>query len=451
MFREYDIRGVAGDDLTPAVAEAVGRAFATYMQRRGVRDRRVLVGRDGRASSPELREALVAGLRSAGADVVDIGLVVTPILYYSRVLYGIDGAVMITASHNPPEYNGFKIALGYATIHGEEIQALRRIIEEESFAAGSGSYETRDPVPEYIEMLREKIRLDRPLKVVADAGNGTAGLFAEKALRAMGAEVIPLYCDLDPSFPHHHPDPVKPENLQDLIRAVREHGADLGLGFDGDADRLGVVDDGGGIVWGDTYMALLWREVLARHPGAPAIIEVKCSQALWDEVERLGGRPLFYRTGHSLIKAKMKEIGAVFTGEMSGHMFFADEYYGYDDAFYAAGRLLRFLSRQPKPLSALVAEIPHYHATPEIRVDCPDERKFEVVAALREHFKRQYEVVEVDGARVLFPGGWGLVRASNTQPVLVLRCEGRTEADLERIKDEMEQALREVGGIRCEL
>jgi phosphomannomutase/phosphoglucomutase len=300
-------------------------------------------------------------------------------------------------------------------------------------------------------MLREKIRLgSRRLRAVVDCGNGTASVIAAVALRDLGVEVIPLYCDSDPSFPNHHPDPVDPKNLRDLIETVRSERADLGIGFDGDGDRVGVVDDQGMIVWGDQLMILFWREILPAYPGADAIIEVKCSQALVDEVRRLGGKPFFYKTGHSLIKAKMREIGAVFTGEMSGHIFFADEYYGFDDAVYAAARLLRILSNTARPLSALLADVPRYHTTPEIRVPCPDDRKFDVVAQLVEQFKQRYEVVDVDGARVLFPDGWGLVRASNTQPVLVLRAEARTPGALEQIKATLTEALHnfpEVGEI----
>jgi phosphomannomutase/phosphoglucomutase len=291
-------------------------------------------------------------------------------------------------------------------------------------------------------MLREKIRLGpRRLRVALDCGNGTASLFAPDALAAWGVEVIPLYCESDPTFPHHHPDPVDAHNLRDLIALVRRERCDLGIGLDGDGDRIGVVDDQGAIIWGDLLMVLFWREILPRHPGADVLVEVKCSQVLVEEARRLGGRPFFYRTGHSLIKAKMREIGAVFAGEMSGHMFFADEYYGFDDALYAAGRLLRILSREARPLSALLADVPRYPITPEVRVACPDDRKFAVVAALVEAFKRTHEVIDVDGARVLFGDGWGLVRASNTQPVLVVRAEARTPGALARIKGALADAL----------
>ncbi len=455
IFREYDIRGVAGRDITPEVAEAIARAYASYLRTEGAQEREtpVLVGRDNRESSPWIRDAVVRGLVGSGCRVVDIGTVITPVFYFARVHYGIDGGVMVTASHNPPEFNGFKLAHGFGTLYGEQIQQIRRLAEAGEFVGGVGSVEARDVIPAYRAMLREKVRLGpRRLRVVTDCGNGTASLVAPDALEDLGVEVVRLYCESDPRFPHHHPDPVQPENLRDLIAAVRREGADVGFGFDGDGDRLGVVDDRGEIVWGDILMILFWREILPRHPGTVGIVEVKCSQALYDEIQRLGGRPMFYRTGHSLIKAKMREVGAVFTGEMSGHMFFADEYYGYDDAVYAAARLLRILSHTDRPLSALLADVPRYPATPEVRVDCPDEVKFEVVRSLTEQFKREgYPVIDVDGARVLCADGWGLVRASNTQPVLVLRAEARTPEGLERIKRTLEQALSrfaDVGPVR---
>ncbi|MDR5695822.1 MAG: phosphomannomutase/phosphoglucomutase [Armatimonadota bacterium] len=449
IFREYDIRGVVGEDLTPEAAEVIARAYATYLRRFG--ERTVIVGYDNRRSSPALRDAVVRGLTATGMDVLDIGMVITPIFYYARIHYGVDGGMMITASHNPPEYNGFKLTHGYATLYGEEIQEIHRIALRGDFPTGSGTVDFKDAVAAYRQMIREKIRLGpRRLRVVVDCGNGTSSLVAPQVLSDLGCEVIPLYCDSDPSFPHHHPDPVDPKNLQDLIRTVLETKADLGLGFDGDGDRLGCVDERGNIVWGDMLMILFWREILPKYPGTTAIVEVKCSQALVEEIERLGGKPFFYRTGHSLIKNKMKEIGAVFTGEMSGHMFFADEYYGYDDAIYAACRLLRILSHTDQTLSELLSDVPRYPITPETRVDCPDDRKFEVVKEVTRRFRERYPVIDVDGVRVLFPDGWGLIRASNTQPVLVLRAESTSEEGLERIKQVITEELRrfpEVGEI----
>lgn len=452
IFRQYDIRGHAQRDLPDETAKLLGRAFGTYVQERGARD--VFVGRDNRLSSERLRDALVAGLIAAGCRVIDLGLVVTPILYYAQATGGLCGAVMITGSHNPPEENGFKLVGGEGTLYGEEIQRLKEIIRERKFRSGAGEVEEKDLVTPYLHMLKEKIQFGpRPLTVAVDCGNGTASLFAEKILESWGCRVIPLYCASDGRFPNHHPDPVKTANLEDLRKAVVERGADLGVAYDGDADRLGVVDEKGRVIWGDLLMCLFWREILARHPGAPAIVEVKCSQALVEEIIRLGGRPFFYQTGHSLIKAKMKEVSAPFTGEMSGHMFFAGEYYGFDDAFYATGRLLRILSHTEKTLAQLLEGIPKYYSTAETRVPCADRDKFAVVARLVEKFSREYEVISVDGARVLFGDGWGLVRASNTQPVLVARCEAKTPEGLERICGIMKEALRqcpEVGNFEWE-
>jgi phosphomannomutase/phosphoglucomutase len=426
--------------LTDETTELLGKAFGTYVKNSGTK--KVLVGRDNRLSSSRLRDALIRGLMSVGCDVVDIGLVVTPALYYARIHYGIDGGIMITGSHNPPDENGFKLALGSGTIYGEEIQKLRESMTAGVFPSAPGSQSELDALPPYYEMLKEKIVLGpHKLKVAVDCGNGTASIAAVQILENWGCEVIPLYCESDGSFPNHQPDPVKTVNLTELRTAVVENGANLGIAFDGDADRIGVVDDTGGIIWGDVLMCLYWREIMAAHPGSNAIIEVKCSQALVDEVVRLGGKPFFYKTGHSLIKAKMKEIGAVFTGEMSGHMFFADEYFGYDDAFYAAGRLLRILSRSDEPLSKMLAGIPKYYSTAETRVPCLDQEKFGVVEKLVALFKEKYDVIDVDGLRVLFEDGWGLVRASNTQPVLVARCEAKTMAGLTRICKIMQEAL----------
>jgi len=450
IFREYDIRGVVGSEITPDTASRIARAYAAFLRGAGVSD--VVVGRDNRESSPVLRDAVVDSLAASGCRVTDIGTVITPVFYFARVHWTIDGGVMITASHNPPQFNGFKLAHGFATLYGDQIQRIRALAEQGTVVTGPGTVTDRDIVPAYLAMLREKLVLGpRRLKVVVDCGNGTAGFVAPQALAQLGCEVIPLYCDPDPAFPHHHPDPVDPKNLADLITAVRAAHADVGIAFDGDGDRIGVVDEQGTILWGDTLMILFWREILPKYPGAVGIVEVKCSQALYDEIARLGGRPMFYKTGHSLIKAKMKELGAVFTGEMSGHMFFADEYFGYDDAVYAAGRLLRILSHTDRPLSALIADVPRYYATPEVRVECADDVKFDVVRRISEEFKRTHNVIDIDGARVLFEDGWGLIRASNTQPALVVRAEATTAAGLQAIKRTIAQALADepaVGPLR---
>lgn len=443
IFREYDLRGIVDKDITPAGVEQLGMAFGTYLQDFGLTQ--CLVGWDSRASSPAYRDALTKGLVSTGIDVIDIGQVTTPIFYFARIHYNIEGGVMITASHNPAEYNGFKLARGQATIYGDEIQKVRQMVEAGQFRRGNGHISHTDPVPAYLHMLREKIQLgSRPLKVVIDCGNGTPGLFARDVMAAFGIpDATCLYCTPDPTFPNHHPDPVVAKNLVDLIATVKEQHADLGIAFDGDGDRIGVVDEKGQILWGDRLMVLYWREILAKHPGAPAIIEVKCSQTLFDEVKRLGGKPEFFKTGHSLIKARMRELNAVFTGEMSGHMFFADEYFGYDDAFYAAGRLLRILSHTDQPLSALLADVPTPPSTPEVRIECPDDQKTTVVQALLTHYQAdpQVSVITVDGLRVVFPHGWGLIRASNTQPALVARAEADTNEHLHEITADLTRQL----------
>ncbi|MEW6446790.1 MAG: phosphomannomutase/phosphoglucomutase [Bacillota bacterium] len=446
IFRAYDIRGVADRDLTDDVVTTLGQALGTYYRKKD--DRPVFLGRDNRISSPRLREALANGLAAAGCRVIDIGEVVTPILYFACATSGNGNGVMITGSHNPPEENGFKIVAGGTAIYGEEILRLKDIVENGTFTGGAGTVEHLDAVQSYLGMLRGKICLGpRRLKVAVDCGNGTAALFAEKILRGWGCDTIPLFCVSDGTFPNHEPDPVKTVNLTELRRAVLEEGCDLGVGYDGDADRLGVVDERGSVIWGDRLMILFWREILPRYPDKPCIVEVKCSQALVDEILRLGGRPFFWKTGHSLVKAKMWEVGAVFAGEMSGHFFFADEYYGFDDAFYATGRLLRILSNTDRPLSALLPDAPKYYSTAETRIPCPDEQKFAVVAQLVAHFRKTNEVVDVDGARVLFADGWGLVRASNTQPVLVARCEAKTPEGLAAICNIMRGAISSIASV----
>lgn len=442
IFREYDIRGLVDIDLTAPEVMILGRAFGTYLTQRKVT--KALLGWDSRSSSPIYRDAMTEGLMASGIHVIDIGQVTTPIFYFARVHLNQEAGVMITASHNPAEYNGFKLAYGKSTIYGDEIQEVRRIMERGTFAEGRGSRAEANPVPAYLAMLKEKIRLGpRALKVVIDCGNGTPSLFAMDVMKAFGVDAIPLYCTSDPTFPNHHPDPVVAKNLVDLIRTVKEEKADLGVAYDGDGDRIGVVDEQGTIIWGDRLMILYWREIAAKYPGTPAIVEVKCSQTLYDELVRLGAKPEFYKTGHSLIKAKMRALNAVFTGEMSGHMFFADEYYGYDDAFYAAGRLLRILSHTDQPLSALLQDIPNLPSTPEIRIECRDDQKSLVVETLKSHYRQNpsVDVIDIDGLRVVFPYGWGLVRASNTQPALVARAEADTPEHLKSITGSLDGAL----------
>jgi phosphomannomutase/phosphoglucomutase len=441
IFRQYDIRGVFGKDLTPKDARLIGRAFGSFIRQKG--ELEAVVGRDNRKSSPVLFDYLVQGLRESGVNVTDIGVVISPIFYFSTYLYGINSGVMITASHNPADYNGFKVQYAGRTLFGDELQEIRRMITGSVFTEGWGSLKHQSPVEAYMRMIKEKIRLgEKKLRVVVDCGNGTAGLFAPRLVRQLGCEVIPLYCESDPDFPHHFPDPVKTENLRDLIQTVVQYQADLGIGFDGDGDRLGVVDEKGRIIWGDMLMILFWREILPKYPGTDAIVEVKCSDLLVNEIKRLGGKPFFYKTGHSLIKAKMQELKAVFTGEMSGHMFFADEYYGFDDALYATARLLRILSNSDLTLGQLLADVPLAYNTPEIRIPCPEDQKAGYVAKARNYFvEKNVPIIDVDGVRVKFSGGWGLVRSSNTGPELIVRCEAGAPEVLEKIIEEIDKSI----------
>ncbi len=445
IFREYDVRGVVDKDLSEDFAHLLGRAYGTMMHRAG--HKKVAIGYDVRPSSPAYAGAITEGILSSGVDVVDLGLVPTPGLYWALWNLDVKGGVMITGSHNPPEFNGFKIAVGHATIYGEAIQDLRKLIQADDFDTGQGTHTHLDIIPDYLADLRQRLgTVARPVKVVADCGNGCASLTAS-LLDDIGAQVTHLYCEPDGTFPNHHPDPTLPASLVDLIAKVKETGAELGLAFDGDADRLGVVDPQGNIIWGDHLLILYSREVLAKQPGAPIIFEVKCSQALVEEIQKAGGEPVMYRTGHSLIKEKMKATASPLAGEMSGHLFFADEYYGYDDAVYAAARLLRYLAASNQTIEQMLADVPHFYSTPEIRVDCPDDEKFDAVVQMTEYFRGKYEVIDVDGVRVLFGDGWGLVRASNTQPVLVLRFEAKTPERLQAIKQEMLDQLAKVSSV----
>jgi len=433
IFREYDIRGIFPEELNRETVHELGLAIGTYYRDNGAG--RISVGRDCRLSSPDISKWLIEGLMESGMGVVDVEMVPTPLLYFSLHQLDVDGGVQITGSHNPPEFNGFKVCLGTTSIHGDEIQKIRKICESADFSHGKGGLEKADIVDPYIQFLEKNIQ-PGPVKrsVVLDAGNGIGGPVALEIYKRIGFEVIPLYCEPDGRFPNHHPDPTIPKNLEAMISKVSETSADLGIAFDGDADRIGVVDQKGSIIWGDQLMIVFSRDLLTRHPGGKIIGEVKCSQALYDDIESHGGKAIMWKAGHSLIKSKMKEEGALLAGEMSGHLFFAERYFGFDDAIYAGIRLLEILSRTEKTLHELLGDIPEMVNTPEIRMDCPEEKKFQVVAALVEEFKKEYKVIDVDGARVLFDGGWGLVRASNTQPVLVLRFEAMDEKRLEEIR-----------------
>ena len=441
IFREYDIRGIADEQLPSAGVEALGQAFGTYLQRAAGKN--ICLGRDTRLSGERLHAALMAGLIKSGCLVTDLGIIPTPLLYYSVYQQKADGGIMITGSHNPAEFNGFKAMTAQTSLHGEEIQKLYRMMVAGDLITGSGAVRTFDIVTPYVEEIAAQFHWDRCVKVVFDAGNGVAGPVMQRLAQKLNLEPVELFFEMDGRFPNHHPDPTVEKNLAHLKAAVAEHGAELGIAFDGDADRIGAVDEKGNVVWGDILMLIYGREILTRKPGATFIGEVKCSQILYDELERLGGRPIMYRTGHSLIKAKMKEEHAELAGEMSGHMFFADRYYGFDDALYAACRLLEIVARSGQPLSAQTANLPKMVVTPEIRVDCPDEVKFDVVRRMVERFRRTHRVVDVDGVRVLFDHGWGLVRASNTQPVLVLRFEAATPERLTEYRSEIEAALAE--------
>lgn len=445
IFREYDIRGIAETDLCDSSVALISRAFGTWLKRKGVTN--AIVGGDVRLSTPRIRVQVIEGLRAVGLSVCDLGLTTTPLLYWALVHLGVGGGVMITGSHNPKDMNGLKLALGTATLYGEEIQQVYRLALAEDFdpAERPGELTQRDLWPDYLKMLKNKFSFSRPLNVVVDGANGTATLGIAELLKSLGCRVHALYNTPDGTFPNHHPDPQKSENLADAAELVRQTGADAGFGFDGDADRIGVIDDRGRVIFGDSLMALLWGEILPKHPGAEALIEVKCSLALEDEVRRLGGHPVYCQAGHSLIKAAMRERGALFSGEYSGHMFFADEYWGFDDSFYAALRVLRLIDRSGKKLSELYDGLNRYCNTEEVRIPAADSEKFMLVDRIIAEAEKDHRVITVDGARIVYPNGWGLIRASNTQPVLALRCEATTPQELENIKSDLRRRVQAVG------
>ncbi len=448
IFRQYDIRGIADRDLTDENIELIGKAYGSYLGKK--RLKKFVIGRDVRLSSGRIQNALIKGITSTGGEVINIGQVPTPVLYFSILHFQADGGVMVTGSHNPIEFNGLKLCEGIASIYGEGIQDLRKIIDANEFLTGQGSIELKDVVPDYIQTIKEKINLKRKLKIVIDAGNGTAGVIAPQLWEDLGCEVIRLFCEPDGNFPNHLPDPTVPKYVVDLQKTVLENDADLGIGYDGDADRIGAIDDKGRMIFADRLIALFSRNVLEKNPGATIVFDVKCSQALPEYIEKFGGKPLMWKTGHSLLKAKMKEDEAPFAGEMSGHIFFGDDYFGFDDAIYASGRLLEIVAASDRKLSELTDEIPYFISTPEIRVECSDDAKFDIVADLVRSFKKDYRVVDIDGARVQFGDGWGLVRASNTQPVLVLRFEAKTKERLKEIKEIFRKKLREYPEVKFE-
>ncbi|TKJ36945.1 phosphomannomutase [candidate division LCP-89 bacterium B3_LCP] len=442
IFREYDIRGVADKDLDDDTVKALGRGFGSKLIRLG--GKTISLGRDVRLSSPRIKDALLDGLLSTGLQVIDLGIVPTPLLYFGIAHLKTDGGVMITGSHNPPEFNGFKMCVGKDSIYGEEIQELYLQIKSGSFESGQGSVKSHDIFPAYKDYLKENLKIDLPIKMVIDCGNGCGGLVAPELFQEMGCLVDVLYGEPDGNFPNHHPDPTVAENLDDLIHRTKSLGYDLGIAYDGDADRIGVIDDMGNILWGDQLLTIFSRSILKNNPGASIIGEVKCSQNLYNDIREKGGNPIMWKTGHSLIKKKMREEKALLAGEMSGHIFFNDRYFGFDDAIYATGRLLELLCEEARPLSQLLWGLPQVFATPEIRIDCPDEEKFSLVEKAQEFFKSNYEVVDVDGVRVIFDDGWGLIRASNTQPVIVMRFEANSPERLAEIKSLMEAKLEEL-------
>lgn len=439
IFREYDIRGIADRDLSDEAVEKIAGALSAMFSAKGVE--KIIVARDGRLSSPRISVKLIDSFLACGMNVVDIGMAASPVFYFACHEMKMNGGIMITGSHNPPEYNGMKISLNQATIYGEDIKALFKKVMAGEKPEGAGVLETADVVPGYRKYIRETVSAGRKLKIVVDSGNGVGGGIIVPVLRDMGVEVESIFEEVDGNFPNHFADPTVPENLKALIAKVRETGADFGVAFDGDADRIGVIDEKGNIIWGDRLMALFAKPLLAANPGGKIVFEVKCSKALPETIEKLGGKAIMSRTGHSPIEARIQDEKALFGGEMSGHIYFNDRYFGYDDALYTVARLVELVSSSDQKLSSYLDDVPSYPITPEIRVDCADEIKFDVVAKLSTHFQKTNEVITIDGARIIFEDGWGLCRASNTGPVLVMRFEASTEDGVERIKKEVTDVL----------
>jgi phosphomannomutase/phosphoglucomutase len=444
IFKAYDIRGIVGGTLTEDTVRLIGRALASEaLERSAQSSQTVAVGRDGRLSGPSLAVALAEGLQASGVDVVDIGMVATPVTYFAAHHLGCGSAVSVTGSHNPPDYNGLKMVLGGVTLSGEDIQSLRRRIEAGRFASGTGQASQRDVLPAYLERIVGDVKLARPMRVAIDCGNGVAGASAGELYRRLGCEVIELYCDVDGRFPNHHPDPSKPDNLKELIVAVHERGAELGLAFDGDGDRLGVVTPDGRIIYPDRQLMLFAKDVLSRRPGAEIVYDVKCTRHVAPWIRRQGGVPSMWKTGHSLIKARMKERQAALAGEMSGHMFFGERWYGFDDAQYAGARLLEILSREKDP-AAILNGLPDSISTPELNWALAEGEPHALIDKLQQsaHFPGSSEIIRIDGLRVEYPDGFGLARASNTTPVIVLRFESDTAEGLHRIKEDFRRELR---------
>jgi len=439
IFREYDIRGIYEIDLKGELPYFIGKAFGSYVKRKNINE--VCVGGDNRLTTPEIKEKLVKGLIESGINVIDIGIVPTPLLYFSVHFYEFGSGIMVTASHNPPEFNGFKMVLKEGSLYGKEIQKIADMIENEDFEKGVGKFERKEVIDDYIKFMEERFKFNKKFKVGIDTGNGTAGPLIEKLFRKLGIEFVGLYLESDGNFPNHLPDPVIPENLKDLIDIVKKYNLDCGFGFDGDGDRLGVVDEKGNILWGDQLLIVYSREVLKERKGVKIIFDVKCSRALEEEIEKMGGIPLMWKTGHSLIENKLHEEKAPIAGELSGHLYFADEYFGYDDAIYSSLRLLRIMDKEGKKLSEFFTDVKKYYSTPEIRIEVSDENKFEIVEKVKNYFSKKYKINDIDGVKVYYPNGWALLRASNTQPALVVRIEGETEEELEKIKEEFMEVI----------
>tara|TARA_Y100000590_G_scaffold408254_1_gene499186 strand:+ start:660 stop:2024 length:1365 start_codon:yes stop_codon:yes gene_type:complete len=448
IFREYDIRGIVKEDFPPEVVLLLGKAFGTYVRRAG--GGRVSISGDVRTTTPKMMDDFTQGIVETGIVVLDMGIATTPANYFSMFHYEIDGAVQITGSHNPPEFNGIKISYNKGAFYGKQIQELKNIIENNDFEIGSGRVEKVEIMSPYHTMLKSKINIQRPMRAVIDCGNAAACLSAPIIFPSLDIEIDELFCNVDSSFPNHHPDPTEDHNLVDIVRKIKNGLYDFGVAFDGDADRVVAVDETGSIIRSDILIALFLPEIIKKE-GEPIVFDVKCSQALEDMIIHYGGNPIMWNTGHSLIKDKMKEINALFAGEMSGHIFFADDYYGYDDAIYVALRLAQLLSKTNRKLSELVADIPVYYSTPEIRLECrDDEEKFNISKKANEYFQSKYECITVDGVRIKFSDGWGLVRASNTQPVIVCRFEAKSLERMKNIQNEILEKISEFGEICIE-
>lgn len=442
IFREYDIRGIAGKDIEEEDVVTIGKAYGSLLNRQNKKI--ISVGRDCRLTSDKFSQLFIQGIISTGCDVIDIGICPTPVLYFSIHHLNLEGGAMVTASHNPPEYNGFKLMAGTDSIHGQGLQDIRTSCENKTFIQGHGKVTKKDVITPYKDYILNNIKIRKPIQIGIDSGNGTGGITALPILKNLGCEVYDIYCDMDGTFPNHEADPTQKKNLLELIKLVKEKNLDLGVGYDGDADRIGVVDKNGEVIYGDQLMIIYAREILGRKPGATFISEVKCSMVMYDDIRKHGGNAIMWKTGHSLIKQKMKEENAELAGEMSGHMFFKDRYLGFDDALYATCRLLEIMADTGLGVDELIADLPKTFTTPEIRVDCPDEIKFDVVDKIVAHFKARQDVIDIDGLRALYDDGWGLVRASNTQPALVLRFEALSEKRLDVIRNEIETALNSI-------